>query len=189
MAAWGDTILVKNAWMLLIKPFSVPRAPLIVRSAGTIVLEIAAPILLIAATMAPQSMPSCALTGCGAISDTISTSTRSVVRCAHKACSKFHFGFIPALPRLPKQRCRVLTELTHHVSLALPDCVCVRQDGRLLAQLGRQHPLHRGLILNPRDQPGAREVCRRSGRRLRCFILNNLGGLKRLQIGRASCRE
>ncbi len=144
-------MLVKNACMLLIRPFSVPKAPLIARSAGPIVVDIAAPMLLIAATMAPQSIPNCALTGCGAISDTISTSTRSFVRCSHNTCSKLPFRIHSTLPLL-KQRCRVLPELTRHVGLAFTDCVCVRQDGCLLAQFGRQHSLHRGLVLNRRDQ-------------------------------------
>ena len=50
-------MLMKNAWMLLINWFRVPRAPLIARSAGPIVLAIALPMLLIAATMAAPVDP------------------------------------------------------------------------------------------------------------------------------------
>ena len=60
-------MFMKNAWILLISWFSVPSAPLIARSAGPIVSVCAVPMLLMAATMAPQSIPNCALTGCGAI--------------------------------------------------------------------------------------------------------------------------
>src|SRR5471030_3036413 len=150
--------------MALIRPFNVPRALLIAASAGTIVVDIAVPIRLIAATMAPKSMPSCALTGCGAISDTMSTKTRRFVRCPHNTCRKCLFGSIPFPPYL--NNVVVSSELTHHVGLALADGVCVRQDGRLFTKFGRQHSLHHGLILNRRDQAGAREVCRRTRRRL-----------------------
>src|ERR1035441_4999074 len=81
-------MLAKNAWIALIRLFNVPRVLLIAASAGTTVVDIAVPIRLIAATMAPQSTPTCALTGCGAISDTMSTRTRSFVRCSHKTCHR-----------------------------------------------------------------------------------------------------
>ena len=95
-------MFVKNACMLLIRLFSVPKAPLIARSAGPIVLDIAVPMLLMAATMAPQSIPNCALAGCGAISDTISTSTRSFARCCQNTCRNCHFGSIQISPYLNK---------------------------------------------------------------------------------------
>ena len=44
-------------------------------------------------------------------------------------------------------------ELIGHVSLALSDRVCVRQDARLLTQFGGQHFLHHGLVLNRRYNP------------------------------------
>ena len=47
--------------MLLTRLLSVPNAPLIARSAGAIVLVMALPMLLMAATIAPQSIPNCAL--------------------------------------------------------------------------------------------------------------------------------
>ena len=166
-------MFVKNACMLLIKLFSVPRAPLIARSAGPIVLDIAVPMLLIAATMAAQSIPNCALAGCGAISDTISTSTREPCSVLPKYVQKLPFRIHSDFPLL-EQICRVLAELARHVRLALTDRIGVRQDRRLLAQFGRKHPLHRGLVLNRRYQAGAGEVCRRAGRCLRGFVLDDL---------------
>ena len=100
IADWGYTMFMKKACRLLINWFSVPSAPLIARNAGPIVLAIAVPILLIAATMAAQSIPNCALTGWGAINDTINTKTKSTLRCSHNAAKKFHFGSILLPPLL-----------------------------------------------------------------------------------------
>ena len=80
--------------MLVIRRFSVPSALLIAISAGAIVVDIAAPMRLIAATRGAQSMPNCALTGWDAMSDRMRTSTRSLVRCSQNACKNCHLGFI-----------------------------------------------------------------------------------------------
>jgi hypothetical protein len=95
MAASGYTMFMKNAWRLLTSPLSVPKAPLIAFRAGAIVLEIAVPMLSIAAMMALKSIPNCALAGRGAIKDIISTTTRTMVRYSHSAFSKLHFGSMP----------------------------------------------------------------------------------------------
>ena len=87
-------MLVKNAWMLLTRLLSVPNAPLMARSAGAIVLVIALPMLLMAATIAPQSIPNCARAGCGATNDMMSISTKNFVRCSHNTCNNRHFGSI-----------------------------------------------------------------------------------------------
>ena len=56
----------------------------------------------------------------------------------------------------------------------------MRQDRRLLAQFGREHSLHHGLVFNRRRDTGAGQIRGRTRRILSGFVLDHLGRLKRL---------